>query len=193
MCCNKSINLINGSGGINTLYSADGSLLANRTVTMGGNNLVLNGTQDLTYTDAGRLTLSLYLNSLDDTVSGIPPDNFLYTNGAGQVMSAPNHMGGMLPVNAETSGVVTVQVNHLTPINVSVSGATVTPPTGVSTSEVFEITDSRANASTNNILIDFSGAGETFHGALQNFTINSDAGFARFRFLGSPIGWIVEK
>ena len=75
----------------------------------------------------------------------------------------------------------------------SLATAQVTPPTGVAVDSQFALTDSRANAATYNILVDFSGAGETFHGALQNYQINSDTAYANFRYLGGSIGWIVSK
>lgn len=191
-CSNKQINIIAGSGSLTTIYSGNGSLSSSRTVNLGGNSLTLNGTQDLVYTDAGRLTLSLYVSGLDDSAAF--PKNFLYTNHNGQLMSAPGQMGGMLPVAIETSGSSVAVVNFLTPVNVSEDPASITPPTGVAVNSVFEVTDSRANAGTNNITINFSGVSETLHGsASSTFVMNSDAAFARFRFLGSPIGWIVEK
>lgn len=158
---------------------------------MNGNNLIFNGVQDLTYANSGRITASLYVSGLDD--SATYPRNFLYTNSAGQLLSAPGHMGGMLPVAAEASGAVSATVNYTTPVNVSAAPSTVTPPSGVGVNSVFEITDSRANSSVNNILVDFSGVGANFHGSLQNFTMNSNASFGRFRYLGGSIGWIVEK
>lgn len=192
-CCNnKMINIVAGSGSLTTIYSGNSTLSGPRTVNLGGNSLTLNGVQDLVYTDAGRLTLSLYTSGLDDSAAF--PRNFLYTNQNGQLLSAPGQLGGMLLVAPETSGNAVAGVNLLTPVNVSEDPATITPPTGVVVNSVFEVTDSRANAGTNNIVINFSGAGETLHGsASSTFTMNSDAAFARFRFLGSPIGWIIEK
>lgn len=191
MCCNKSINIVTGSGSITTLYSANGTLLSARTVTMNGNDVTFNGAEDFVINHNGRLAASLYASGLDD--SSVYPQNFLYTDSSGQFMSAPGHLAIMLPVATEASGTLTAGVNRLTPVNVSEATATVNPPAGPSTNDVFEISDSRANASTFNILIDFSGAGQTFHGAVQNFTMNSDAAFSRFRYLGGSIGWITEK
>jgi hypothetical protein len=158
---------------------------------MGGNNLTFNGTQDLSYTDAGRITAGLYVSGLDD--SATYPQNFLYTDNNGQFLSAPGHLAGMLPVGTEVSGAVSAVANYLTPVDVSAGISTVTPPTGVSDNTVFEIVDSRANASTNNITVGFSGVGENLYGTLSDFVINTDGAFSRFRYLGGTIGWIVEK
>lgn len=196
MCCGSPIVIVIGGSGdaISTIYSADGTLLATRTVTMNGNNLILNGTQDLTYTDAGRLTLALYASGLDDSIS-TNPANFIYTNSAGQLMSSPIYRAGQLLVASEASGTVNAALNYLTPINVSSTIATVIPPTGsLSTNSLFAVVDSRANAGANNILINFSGVGALLYGSSGNtYTLNNNASFASFRYLGGTIGWIVEK
>lgn len=189
-CGNRSVNIVQGTG-ITTIYSSDGTLLGNRTVNLNGNRLTFNGAQDLIFQDNGRLGATLYTSGLDDSSNTV--NNFLFTNATGTFFSAPIHLAGMLPVVTESSGIFTAQVNKLTPVNVSVSGATVSPPGSPATNNVFEISDSRANSSANNILINFSGASQLFHGVAQNFVINSNASFSRFRYLGGSIGWIVEK
>lgn len=189
-CCNKSINIVAGSGNI---YSTDGTLLSNRIVNTGGFNLTINGTQDLAYTDAGRLTLSLYTSGLNDSGIMAQPTNFIYTDTNGQLLSSRIHRAGLLPVNVEVSGNLTAEINHLAPVNVGSGVSTVTPPASPAVNDIFEVVDSRANAGTFNITVGFSGGGP-FHGSItQNYIMNSNASFARFRYLGGAIGWIVEK
>ncbi len=192
-CCRKSVNIISGSGSINTLYSADGSLLANRVVTTAGFDLSINGTQDLKYTDAGRLSLSLYTSGLNDSGLMTQPTNFLYTNATGLVLSANIHRAGLLPVNVEVSGNTTAELNHLIPINVASGVSTVTAPSTPAVNDIFEVCDSRANAGTYNITVNFSGISPLHGSSTETYLMNSDAAFARFRYLGGTIGWIVEK
>lgn len=192
-CIVKSITIINssgsGAGASNTLYTADGTLSANRTVTGGG--------KSLSYIMGN----SPYLVSGVITTKGVSfPAQSSNPAGADTVwcsginIYAGGEPLGLLPVAVETSGTVSAQLNYLTPINTTSVSSTITPPSAITVNSRFEIIDSRGNAGSNNILVNFSGAGQTLYGSsTENYTINVNGAFARFRYLGATIGWVIEK
>lgn len=188
-CVNKAINIVGGSGSLNTIYSADATLTAHRTVAGGGRNL----TFDM---GSGIFTVSGVV-----TTKGISVTGQLANPGTSDTVwaSGSNIYYGveplaLLPVATEGSGAITAKLNYLTPINVAGATSTVTPPAPLGANSRFELVDSRANSPTNNILVDFIGAGQKLYGSSsQNYTLNSSGAFVRFRYLNSTIGWIVEK
>lgn len=191
-CIVKSITIVNSSGsgvGGDTLYSANGTLSSNRTVTGNGKSLTyVMGTA--TYLVSGVITTKgVNLPAQDSNPSG---DNTVWCSGIN--IFAGGEPLGLLPVATEASGTVSAALNYLTPINTTSISTTVTPPSGITVNSRFQIVDSRANAASNNILINFSGAGEKLYGSsTENYTINGDGAFAKFRYLGATIGWVVEK
>lgn len=191
-CIVKAINVINagsggGGGSLNTLYSADANLVADRVVGANGNDLTFNMGSNL-FTVSGVVTTQGV--TLAPQTSNPGTSETVWSSGSTPFLgSAPLCW---LPVATETSGAVTAALNYLTPINTTSATSTVTPPTA-STNARFEIVDSRGNAGTNAILINFSGAGQKLYGVTDNFTMNFDGAFARFRYLNATIGWIVEK
>ena len=70
---------------------------------------------------------------------------------------------------------------------------TVLPPSNPSEGDSFQISDSRSDAGTNNIIIDFVTATQTFHGASANYTINANKGFANFVYTNETVGWILAN
>jgi hypothetical protein len=54
----------------------------------------------------------------------------------------------------------------------------------------FYISDARKNAGTNNITINFVGAGQRLCGTIENYIIANDGGFAGFIYVDSNTGWI---
>jgi len=92
----------------------------------------------------------------------------------------------------EVSGTITVSVGDLVPVNVTSSAVTINPPASPSQGDTFAIVDSRGNAATNLITVDFVNASQLLFGTSENYELNADGGFARFRYINSTIGWIVE-
>lgn len=191
-CIVKSITIINSSGsgaGGDTLYTANGTLSSNRTVTGNG--------KSLTYVMGN----SAYLVSGVITTKGVTlPAQSSYPGSSDTLWCSGINIFvggdplGLLPIATEASGTVSASLNYLTPINTTSVTSTVSPPSGISLNSRFEIVDSRGNAGTNNILINFSGAGQKLYGSsVENYTINGNGAFARFRYLGATIGWVVEK
>lgn len=78
------------------------------------------------------------------------------------------------------------------PVDCSGGAITVTPPAGPHTAgDWFAVSDSRAQADTNNITVGFNNAGENLHGTSQDYILNSKAAFARFTYVDATVGWII--
>lgn len=108
------------------------------------------------------------------------------------IVTTSGSSSSLLPVAVETSGAISPALEYLTPVNTLLTSGVITPASP-STNSRFAIVDSRANASVNNILINFSGATQKLYGSLQNYIINEDGGYITFRYLNSTIGWVAEK
>ena len=188
-CIIKAINIVSGSGTLTTLYTGNAALTGNRTVTGGGSTLTF---------DMGS---SLFLVSGVVTTKGVSLPALASNAGTADTVwaSGINLYRGvepvsLLPVASEGTGSVTAALNYLTPINTSGGASTVTPPTPSGNNSRFEIVDSRGTSLTNNIVVNFSGAGQKLYGSTtQNYTLNGSGAFVRFRYLGSTIGWIAER
>lgn len=92
-----------------------------------------------------------------------------------------------------TSGNPTASDTFLIPIDVSSAGRTVTPPAVPNFRTIFGVVDSRANCSVNNIVIDFTGAGDNYYGTSQNYTMQVDGEMAIFRYVSATVGWVKES
>lgn len=192
-CVIKAINIVSagsggGSGSLNTIYTADATLTGDRTVTAGASDLTFNMGSS-TFTVSGVVTTKG--TTLATQASNPGSTETVWASGINIYYGSEPL--SLLPVATETSGTVTVALNYLTPINTGIS-STVTPPTPLGLNSRFEIVDSRGTANTNNILINFSGAGQRLYASTtENYTINTNGAFTRFRYLGATIGWVVEK
>lgn len=78
-------------------------------------------------------------------------------------------------------------------VNTTSTAIQVTPPASPSIGDCFAVVDGTGNGSNNNITVDFSGSGENFHSASQNYVMNLDNDFAEFLYVGSTVGWIRKK
>ena len=97
-----------------------------------------------------------------------------------------------LPYATEVSSTTEDAVSgKILPVNVTSNVCTVSAPTadlkaGVS----FGVCDSRANAGTNNITVDFGS--EPFHGAAAtDHTVDADRQTCIYTYVNSTIGWVV--
>ena len=89
-----------------------------------------------------------------------------------------------------TTGNVIASDGSLIPIDVTTNARTVTPPSNPTFASLFGVVDSRGNAATNNITIDFISAGENFHSSSQNYVLNTNNEFAKFRYVNNIVGWV---
>lgn len=100
------------------------------------------------------------------------------------------------PLSIESEGTTTVNAVNgaLSPVDVSGGIATVNPPGTPQSQDTFAVTDSRANAAVNNITVDFTTAGDNFHGAAAtDYVINVNRGYAQFLYVNATIGWVLTN
>lgn len=87
----------------------------------------------------------------------------------------------------------TAEFYNILPVNTTSGAVTVTPPATPSAGDWFAVSDSRGNAGTNNITVDFTTAAVNFHGGSADHVINANKGFARFTYVNSTVGWIISN
>jgi len=91
-------------------------------------------------------------------------------------------------VSDEETTTVTAVAGVINLVNVTSGTATVTPPSTPESGTWFAVSDSRGNASTNNITVDLST--DKYHTDAVDYTMNTDNAFARFTYVDSTVGWI---
>lgn len=93
---------------------------------------------------------------------------------------------------AEQSADFTAVKGGIYPVNCTAGVITVTPPASPVLDDWFAINDSRGNSATNNIIVDFTTAGQNLHGSVQNYVSNANRDSRVFRFSGATLGWVCE-
>ncbi len=99
----------------------------------------------------------------------------------------------IVTIGSEETANFTATKNALTPVDVTTMPITATPPSSPVTGDTFVIVDSRFNAFTNNITVDFTTATQNLYGSLNNWIINEDGGYVQFIYINTSIGWIAHK
>lgn len=66
---------------------------------------------------------------------------------------------------------------------------TVLPPTSPAPNDIFRVVDARANASGNNITVDFVTGGVNFAGAAANDVISIDNQLKSYIYIDATYGW----
>ena len=133
--------------------------------------------------------------SANDTTAGYLFDKIVA--GTGVVITELNDAGDEdleiqagLVLTAEQTGTINANVNDLVLTDVSAGTATVNPPGSPSANDTFAVSDSRGNANTNNITVDFVTAGDNLHGTSQNDVINVDEAYREYVYVNGTVGWI---
>ncbi len=91
----------------------------------------------------------------------------------------------------EVSSATTIAVlNQVLPVDCSNNTVLVTPPLAPMPGDIFAVSDSRGNALTNNISIDFVGASQFLHGRSQNDILNNNADYREYLYINAVIGWV---
>lgn len=98
-----------------------------------------------------------------------------------------------LIIATEKTANFTAVKKELVPVDVATIPITVTPPATPVTGDIFAIVDSRFNAATNNITIDFTTATQNLYASLNNWIINEDGGYVEFIYISATIGWVARK
>ena len=94
-------------------------------------------------------------------------------------------------VAGEGSGAINAFFFVVTPVNTTAVPATVTPQAFPSSGSWFLVSDSRGNAATNNITVDFTGT--ALNGVPNDmYVINTDRGCAQFIYINATIGYILK-
>lgn len=93
-------------------------------------------------------------------------------------------------VETEVTSKVTATLYSILPCNTSGGAFAVDVPAAPTAGDWFAISDSRGNANTFNITIDFTTAAVNFHGSSADYIMSVDYEFARFTYVDSTIGWI---
>ena len=124
------------------------------------------------------------------TVSGI-------TNGDTLIWSTLNNRLEPGPISALTLGTeqntnFTATANTMELVDVSGGVVTVSPPAAPVAGDKFSVTDTRGNAATNSITIDFVTATQPLHAASDNYIVDQDQGFVRFQYIDATIGWVTD-
>jgi hypothetical protein len=78
-------------------------------------------------------------------------------------------------------------------VDCSAGAITVDPPAAPAIKDRFAIVDSKANAATNNITIDFTTATQKLNGSVQDFIMNCDGCYIEFVYMGATTGWVSTK
>ena len=93
-------------------------------------------------------------------------------------------------ISSEATSTVTAVVGQIQLVDVSGGSVTVNPPSSPNPKDSFAVSDTRENATVNNITIDFVTAGQNFHASSQNDTIDTDLGYREYTYIDGTIGWI---
>lgn len=103
-----------------------------------------------------------------------------YVAGAGKVDN----------VEAEVTSKVAATLYSILPCNTTGGAFDITPPSTPSAGDWFAISDSRGNAGTANITIEFTAVGANLHGSSADYIMNVDYDFVRFTYVNATVGWI---
>lgn len=93
-------------------------------------------------------------------------------------------------LSSELTAADSANVYEITLVNVTSSAITITPPVSPEAGNWFSVSDSRGNAGTNNITIDFTGVSANLHGSAVDYIMNVDYDFVRFTYIDATVGWV---
>lgn len=119
-----------------------------------------------------------------------PNLGFYLNDGTGQVYDYFCQQNGLRTISEQTS---TYNANpwQLVPVNTTGGAVTVNPPSSPDPGDEFGVFDSRSQAGTNNITIDFVTAGQNLNGSSVNEVMSTNGDSRSFRYIDSTIGWTI--
>lgn len=107
--------------------------------------------------------------------------------------AAIDELANAVPLlESERTSNFTATLGKLHPVNCTSSAITITPPSNPQARDTFAISDSRGNASINNITINFSTASQNLHGSVQNYVVDVDQAYVEFIYINNTVGWITK-
>jgi len=102
---------------------------------------------------------------------------------------------GVVPPASDVSNTTTftATAGEINLVDVTSGTVSVTPPAGPAAGDRFAVVDSRNNAGTNNITVNFSGSTQKLWGTVQNYVLSTNGEYAEFVYMGANTGWILTK
>lgn len=96
-----------------------------------------------------------------------------------------------LTVQAEQAVAFTAVAGNAYPVDVSGAAITVTAPATATAGDKFRVVDAYANASTNNITVDFNTP--LIYGTADTYVINADYTSLEFIYISAGRGWVLNS
>ncbi len=85
------------------------------------------------------------------------------------------------------------KVSYLHPVDVRLQPLSVLPITAPQPGDKFQVSDSRGNASNNNIIVRFGQSGQNIHGQLVDRVIDQDNQTEAYTYVNAAIGWVATS
>lgn len=176
-----------GDGVINIIRYFD----VKNAIVVGHNVLPEANTIKLGSTRHSKAVLNQYKLNIDQSLTSTNDKQALrynHSSGEIEVMSAGSNAD---LVTVEQTENITAIKFQIMPVNTTSAAVTITPPTSPIAGDWFAVSDSRGQASTNNITIDTST--DKLHGAANDHVISTTNGFVRLTYVNSTVGWIITN
>jgi len=93
-------------------------------------------------------------------------------------------------VLSEVSSTTTATLYKTLPVNTTGGGFDIDVPTAPVAGDWFAVVDSRGQAGSNNITVNFTGATVNFHGASNDYVLVATNEYARFTYVNATVGWV---
>lgn len=90
----------------------------------------------------------------------------------------------------EVAATSTAQIGKISLVNTTAAARTVNPPANPVAGSTFAVIDSRSNAGTNNITVDFTTASQPFYAAAANDTLSTNGASVTYLYVNDTIGWV---
>ena len=146
----------------------------------------LDGVVSLSGVAAGDTNLGTFTG---DTIT----DNVTNKAALQELETAVELKANALLIGPEENADFTAVKGTLHPVNTLPGPVVATPPASPVAGDRFALSDSRANASSNTVTVDFTAAGQNFHGGLNNSILSVSSDYVQYLYIDATIGWITER
>jgi hypothetical protein len=120
-------------------------------------------------------------------------NNSLYFRSGGLwIQAGTRNYISLNSLGSETSTNITAVVRELSLVDTTSGPVTVTSPASPQPLDTFGVSDSRKNAATNNITINFTTNNQPLHSVVENYLLDTDAAYVEFVYINPTIGWIIK-
>lgn len=107
------------------------------------------------------------------------------------VLLASDQVIGM-QAEAAADTVLAVYFNYI-PVDVTGQASIVTPPASPQAGDWFAVADSRGNAASNNITVDFTGVTQRYYGQQTDDVLSTNGATVKYIYVDANVGWIRES